>query len=129
MTISINDTTLRTTIADAIISRLAAGTANSTARLIFRTSGNTVLSTNNFSVPPAGSASAGSVTFSAIGDSTISAAGNVANFIATNRDNTTIFSGDVTVTAGSGDIKFPTIAWELGQTCRVTSLTLTVPGA
>jgi len=129
MAIVINDATLRTTIADAVITRLGAGTTNATARLIFRTSGNTVLSTNNFSAPPAGAASAGAVTFSAIADATIAATGTVANFIATNRDNTTIFSGDVSVTAGSGDIKFNTVSWTSGDTCSISSLTLTVPGA
>jgi len=129
MTITIADVTLRNTIADAVISRLGSGTTNTTARLIFRTSGNTVLSTNNFSAPPAGSASSGSVTFSAIADATIVATDTVANFIATNRDNTTIFNGDVSVTAGAGDIKFNTVSWTSGDNCSVTSLTLTVPGA
>ena len=129
MTITLNDATLRNTIANAVVTRLRSGTTNSTARLIFRTSGNTVLSTNNFSAPPAGSASSGSVTFSTIAGATIAATGTVANFIATNRNNTTIFSGDVSVTAGSGDIKFNTVSWTSGDTCSISSLTLTVPGA
>lgn len=129
MTIVINDTTLRTTIADAVVSRLGAGTTNATARLIFRTAANAVLSTNNFSAPPAGAASSGSVTFSAIADATIASTGTVANFIANNRDEATIFSGTVTATGGGGDITFNTVAWASGDTCSVTSLTLTVPGA
>jgi hypothetical protein len=129
MSITITDVTLRNTIADAVITRLGSGTTNPTARLIFRTAANETLSTNNFSSPPAGSASSGSVTFSAIADATIADTGTVDNFIATNRDNTTIFSGNVSVTAGSGDIKFNTVSWTSGDTCSISSLTLTVPGA
>lgn len=126
MAITISDTTLRNTIVDSVISRLAAGTTNATARLIFRTAANATLSTNNFSAPPAGSASSGSVTFSSIANATIAANGTVANFIATNRDNTTIFTGTVTVTGGGGDIVFNTVSWASGDTATMSSLTLTV---
>ena len=126
MTITLADATVRTTIVNAVIDRLAAGTTNATARLIFRTSANAVLSTNNFSAPPAGAASAGSVTFSAIADATISASGTVANFIAINRDEVTIFSGTVTVTSGGGDITFPSLTWTAGDTAQMNSLTMTV---
>jgi hypothetical protein len=125
MAITLDDATLRTTIVDAVISRLAAGTTNATARLVFRTSANAVLATNNFSAPPAGSASAGSVTFSAIADATISASGTVANFIAINRDEVTIFSGTVTVTGGGGDIQFGSLIWNEDDTAKVNSLTMT----
>lgn len=126
MAITLADATVRTTIVNAVIDRLAAGTTNATARLIFRTSANAVLSTNNFSVPPAGAASAGSVTFSAIADATISASGTVANFIAINRDEVTIFSGTVTATGGGGDITFPSLVWTAGDTAQMNSLTMTV---
>jgi hypothetical protein len=126
MTITISDTTLRNTIGDAIISRLNAGSTNATARLIFRNSSNTTLTTNNFSNPPAGSFSSGSVTFSSIANSTIATSGTAANFIATNRDNATIFSGSVTNTGGGGDITFNTTTWTSGDTCAVSSLTMTV---
>ena len=129
MTITITDVTLRNTIADAVITRLGSGTTNPTARLIFRTGANAVLSTNNFSAPPAGAASSGSVTFSAIADATIAATGTVANFIANNRDGATIFSGSVTATGGGGDVTFNTVSWTSGDTCSISSLTLTVPGA
>lgn len=125
MAITFQDATVRTSIVDTVINRLAAGTTNATARLIFRTSANAVLSTNNFAAPPAGSASAGSVTFSAIADATIAANGTVANFIAINRDEVTIFSGTVTVTGGSGDIVFPSLAWNEDDTAKVNSLTMT----
>lgn len=129
MAINFTDVTLRNTLGDAIISRLNSGTTNATARLVFRNSSNTVLSTNNFSNPPAGSFASGTVTFSAIANATIAATGTAANFIATNRDNTSIFSGTVTATGGGGDITFNTVSFTSGDTCAVSSLTLTVPGS
>jgi hypothetical protein len=125
MTIAIVDTATRNAVGDAIINRLAAGSTNATARLIFRNSSNTTLTTNNFSAPPAGSFASGTVTFSAIANSTIAATGTAANFIATNRDNTTIFSG--TVGTSGQDINFNTLSFTSGDTCAISSLTMTIP--
>jgi hypothetical protein len=130
MAITISDVTLRNTIVDAIITRLNAGTTDANADLVFQTSGgSTTLSTHAFADPPAGSASSGAVTFSAIGDATAAATGTAAQFIARNKDNTTIFSGTVTATSGGGDIEFNTVSWTSGGTVQISSLTLTVPGA
>lgn len=126
MAITLNDTTLKNTIGDAVIARLNAGTTNATGRLVFQTSGNSNLSINTLTNPPAGSFSSGTVTFSAIANATISATGTVAKFLAQNRDATTIFTGTVTVTGGGGDIVFNTVSWTSGDTASISSLTLTV---
>ena len=129
MAISFNDVTLRNTIGDAIIARLNAGTTNATGQIVFRTAADVDLSVNALTNPPAPAFSAGSTTFSAIADGTISATGTAAKCVFQNRDETSIFSGTVTATGGGGDITFSTVSWNSGDTCRVTSLTMTVPGA
>jgi hypothetical protein len=129
MSITFNDVTLRNTIGDSIISRLAAGTANATARLVFRTSANVVLATANCTAPPTGSFDEGTVTFSAIADAPIVATGVVTNFQAINRDAVVIFSGSVTPIGGSGNITFNLVSWVDGDLIRLNSLTLTIPGA
>ena len=129
MAITINDVALRNSLGDDIIARLNAGTTNATGRLVFQTSGDVTLSVNTLTNPAAPGFASGTTTFSAIANGTIAATGTVAKFVAQNRDETVIFTGNVTATGGGGDITFNTVSWVAGDTCSVSSLTLTVPGA
>ena len=129
MAIVLNDAALRNTIIDAVTSRLNAGSTNSTGQIKIQTSGDVDLSINTLSDPPAGSASSGSVTFSAIANDTILATGTAAKFIAQNKDEATILTGTVTATGGGGDLQFNTISFTIGDTCSISSFTISMPGS
>jgi len=129
MPITLNSVALRNAIGDEILSSLNSGTTNATGRIVFQTAGEVTLSTNTLTNPPAPAFTSGATTFSDIANGTIAATGTVAKFVAQNRDETVIFTGNVTATGGGGDITFNTVSWVAGDTCSVSSLTLTVPGA
>ena len=118
-------TAVRNGIADFVVDQLDGGTTNSTARMVFQTSGDVEVATLNMSNPAFGAAAAGVATAAAVSDDTNATGGTVAQVILTDRDNTTIIEG--TVGTSGTDIIVTSTAIAAGDTVRVTSLTYTAP--
>ena len=72
----------------------------------------------------------GVATANAISDDTAADATGVATFFrALDKDGNTIFQGDVSVTAGGGDLQLNTTSLVIGATVSVTAMTATMPEA
>ena len=76
--------------------------------------------------PSAGAAAAGVWTASAIADdASANATGTAAWFRIVDSDDNAVLDGDITVTAGGGDIELDSLSITAGQTVSITSLTIT----
>ncbi len=121
-------TASRTTLCDTLVDLLDVGSTNATARMLFKTSGGTLLCTNNMTNPAFGAAASGVATAAAISQGTVPgaiAAQTIARCEFTDRNNTEIFRCAVAVSAS--DINLTSIVVSTGDTIDVTALTVTVP--
>lgn len=93
--------------------------------------GSTVLLAEQVCGATFGVVAAGVLTLNAIADdAAANATGTAAYFRMWKADGTTcMYQGTVTVTAGDGDLKFATISFVQNAGIKVTSATITAPGA
>ena len=118
-------TTVRNTIADAVVDSIDTGGAGS---LIFQTSGDVECATLTFSATAFGAAAAGTATANAITSDTSATGGTVAKFKIQNGSAADAgFAGSVTATSGGGDIELSSVAVGAGDTVSMSSLTYTAP--
>jgi hypothetical protein len=120
-------TPLRNAFLSAINTQVAAGTTNSTPRILLKSASNAVLGTLNMSVTPFGTPSNGSMTANAISPDTNSAAGTLASYDLVNRDNVVILSGTITEPGGGGDATTSNLVITAGSTLTIGTFTLTAP--
>jgi hypothetical protein len=121
-------TKARNAACDAIVDLVDEGTG--AGKIKIRDSGNTILVTFTLSDPGFGAASSGAAAAASVPkQAAASATGTAANFIATDSDDETMFSGTVTATGGGGDVTIDNASIASGQTCNLTSLTITVPAS
>ena len=116
-------TTVRNTIADAVVDSIDTGGAGS---LIFQTSGDVEVATLTFSATAFGAASSGTATANAITSDTSATGGTVAKFKIQNGSAADAgFAGAVS-TSGS-DINLSSLTVGAGDTVSISSLTYTAP--
>jgi len=121
-------TTIRNSLADLVVDAIDGGTTDTTGDLVFRTSGETPVATLAWTATPAfGAAAAGTATMNSINDDTNAAGGTTDRFTFQDRDNSEVFRGSVTATAGGGDIELSSVAIGVGDTVSMTSFTYTAP--
>ncbi len=125
---------------DAVVDAIDLGSTNSTGRILIytgtqptdpqTTATGTLLATINFNNPSFGSANtsgvATMVTSPAVTASVV-ATGTPGYFRFTNRNNVAILDGNITITAGGGDITFDSVTWISGGVATISSFTVTVP--
>lgn len=118
-------TAVRNTLADTVVDLLDAGAGAGT--LVFQTGGSAEVATCTFSDPAFGNAASGTATANAITDDTDATGGTIAQFVAEDSNNTDVFLGSVTATAGGGDIELSSVSPQAGDTVGMTSLTYSAP--
>lgn len=127
----VHTTAVRNGLADYTVDQLDVGSADATGDLQIATSSafTTILATILFANPAFGAASGGVATMASPPkeDSNAAGGGTAANFRVRNRDNTEIFRGTVTVTAGGGDMELSSTTINAGDAVRINSFTYTAP--
>lgn len=115
--------------ADAVVDLLDSGSSNTNPQLrIGITAMASIVATLEFTGATAfGAASNGVATAGTIADDTNAAGGTAAEFQCVDQDGTTVFSGNVTVTAGGGDIELSSVNIGASDTVSISSLTYTQP--
>lgn len=94
------------------------------------TAADAVLSTHTFSATAFGTSAAGVATANAIGNGTVAGGGGTATkYRAKNSGGTIMFSGTVSNSGGSGDIKLASNVFAGGETISITSLTYNTPAS
>ena len=86
-----------------------------------------LLATLQFSKPAFGTVADGLATAAAIAYGSCSTNGTVGWFRICDTGGDALFDGTVTVTSGSGDLKFNTIVWVTGGTVGITILQMEFP--
>lgn len=119
MAITLADTA-RNAAANAVCALVNGGTIE------ILTAADAVLATLTFSATAFANAAAGVATANAITGGT-AVAGTATKYRAKSSGGTVQFSGTVSNTGGSGDIKFASNVWAGGETISITSLTYTQP--
>lgn len=77
----------------------------------------------SFGTPSSGSMSANSIT----SDISADASGTPASFVLRNSSSTIEIDGAVSISAGVGDIKFPSVTWTAGDTIACSALAISIP--
>lgn len=137
MTVSIS-TQARNDAGDAIVDLIDGGSTNPNGVMEIRTGGKptspqaiasgTLLATLNFSNPAFGNFSNGNAFANAIADdSDVDATGQAGWFRIYDRNGTAIMDGEITVTAGGGDIEFDNIDFVKGGTVAIAQLQAVMP--
>lgn len=116
-------TTVRNTLADAVVDLIDAGAGAGT--LVFQTSGGVEVATLTFSDPAFGAASSGTATANAITDDSSATGGTTTQFETRDSNSNDVFYGAVG-TSGQ-DINLSSVAIGAGDTVSVTSLTYSAP--
>lgn len=127
MAISAIADSIRSTMCNAMVDDIDAGTGNGKIRY-YTTSELTLLAECVFGATAFGAATAGSATANSITDDTSAdAAGTCTVCVITRSDNTVCWKGSVGTTGA--DINFNTNVWSAGDTISTTALTVTVPAS
>jgi len=117
-------TAIRNDIADLIVDKIDTGGAGT---IVFETSGSAEIATLTFSAPAFGDAASGIADAASITDDTNCNAGTVSQFKVVSGAGTTIFTGSVVATGGTGDIVLSSVAIGAGDTISISSLTYEAP--
>lgn len=115
---------LRNTLANAILTAIGVGSADTEGDLVFMTSGDVEVATLPLSAT-AGVVAGAVLTYNAITDDTNAVGGTIALFKIVDRDNNEVYRGTVTVTSGGGDIELSSLLIAAADTVSVSSLTYT----
>lgn len=119
-------TTIRNTLADAVVDALDIGSTDATGDLQIATSTafSTILANLTFANPAFGTAATGTATANAIvSETNAPASGSAAAFRVRDRNNSEVFRGSVTVTGGGGDLQLSSVGITAGDTVSITSMT------
>lgn len=127
----------RNDMADAIVDKVDAGTSPP-GKIQIRTGSQpanpqaaatgTLLATLTFSNPAFGAAAVGVATANSItSDTSVDATGTAGWFRVLDGNGNAIWDGDITATAGGGDMEFDDINFVAGGTAAISSMTVTVP--
>ena len=117
-------TSVRNTLADAVVDISDTGSSNSTGKIRIQTSGDATLVDIDLANPAFGAAASGTAT--ALGvphEGTAGATGTAAKFRVLDRDDGEIFQGTVTVSAGGGDMELSSVSITTSDVVRINSFT------
>tara|TARA_R110000751_G_scaffold41702_1_gene97594 strand:+ start:707 stop:1123 length:417 start_codon:yes stop_codon:yes gene_type:complete len=137
MTVNIS-TQARNDAGDAIIDLIDVGSANPNGYLEIRTgsiptnpqtaASGTLLATLSFSLPAFGNFVNGSTSSNPIAEDTnVDATGVASWFRFYDRDSTAVLDGQITATAGGGDIEFDNVNFIVGGVVSISNIAVTMP--
>lgn len=117
---------VRTSMGDAAVDAIDAGTTDTTGDLIFMATGDSTCARLAWSATPAfGATTSGVATMNAINNDTSALGGTVSLFKFQNRNNVEVMRGTVTQTGSGGDIELSSVVLSPGDTVSISSLTYT----
>ena len=117
---------VRTTMGNAAVDAIDAGTTDTTGDLIIMDSADSAIARLSWTATPAfGNTTSGVATMNAINDEASALGGTAALFKFQDRDNGEVMRGTVTGSGGGGDIELSSVNISPGDTVSISSLTYT----
>ena len=123
----IKSTLARNTACNAIVRLVDTGSSYSTGQLTVLNSDSTVITRHTLSNPAFNDSTDGTAVANIIYDATAIRDGTAALFSVLNRDSSVIWSGTVTNTHGTGDLKLNTTIVPVDSTISISSAFFQVP--